>query len=120
VKEGGSSVETRGCGINIINSNSIVVVNHSQCRGGDIVLKRILKSLAWGILTKDIYYKSKTYHATHGSAAPLALVKEWKRTSYNAFMADPQWRDRIAYRESTIVFILAIVFVLNIIFAVNY
>jgi hypothetical protein len=84
------------------------------------VLKRILKSIAWGIGTKDIYYKGKTYHATHGTAPPLALVKEWKRTSYNAFMADPQWRDRIAYKESTIVFVLMIVFILNIIFAVNY
>jgi hypothetical protein len=84
------------------------------------VLKRILKSLAWGILTKDIYYKSKTYHATHGSAAPLSLVKEWKRTSYRAFMADPQWRDRIAYRETTIVCVLIIVFLLNIIYAIKH
>jgi len=71
------------------------------------MFKRILKSLAWGLLTKDVYYRGKMYHANNGRAPDYALVKAWKKESYTAFMDDPHWRQRIAVKD-TIVLVVAI------------
>ena len=70
------------------------------------MLRRILKSLAWGLLTKDVYFRAKYYHANEGVAAPLVLVKAWKRDSYHAFMDDPRWWNRIAIKDVVIVLCL--------------
>ncbi len=70
------------------------------------MIKRILKRLAWAFLTTDIYYKGKEYHADNGRAADYALVKAWKSESLNAFMADPNWRSRIARKELAVMAIL--------------
>lgn len=68
------------------------------------MLKKIIKSLAWGILTKDVYYRGKYYHAHNGVAPPLVMVKAWKRDSYHAFMDDPNWVNRIVFKEIAITF----------------
>jgi hypothetical protein len=75
------------------------------------VLKRILKSLAWGLLAKDVYYRGKYYHAHNGHAPPLVLVKAWKRDSYHAFMDDPTWWNRIVFKEAVITLTLLIILI---------
>jgi len=84
------------------------------------LLKKILKSLAWGILTKDVYYRGKYYHAHNGHAPPLVLVKAWKRDSYSAFMDDPTWWNRIVFKELVITFALFTVLVGLFIFTLHY
>lgn len=66
------------------------------------MLKKILKSLAWGLLAKDVHYRGKIYHANQGMAPPLTLVRAWKRDSYTAFMDDPNWTRRIATKDTVV------------------
>lgn len=84
------------------------------------MLKRILKSLAWGILTKDVYYRGKYYHVHEGVAPPLVLVKAWKRDSYHAFMDDPCWWNRIAFKEIAIVIVLLAILIGLFVFTLYY
>jgi len=84
------------------------------------IIKVIIKSIAWGILTKDVYYRAKFYHAHNGSAAPLVLVKAWKRDSYSAFMDDPQWWQRIAFKETVLVVCLLAIMVSMFVFTLRY
>lgn len=70
------------------------------------MLKRILKSIAWRTLTSDIYYREKQYHAIQGRTPNFALVKAWKKESYAAFMKDPNWTDRIAFKGAIIIGVL--------------
>lgn len=84
------------------------------------IVKGLLKSLAWGILTKDVYYRGKYYHAAEGVAAPLVMVRAWKRDSYRAFMDDPRWWNRIAFKETVLMFCLLAIMVGLFVFTLHY
>jgi len=84
------------------------------------IIKVIIKSIAWGILTKDVYYRGKYYHAAEGVAPPLVLVRAWKRDSYRAFMDDPRWWNRIAFKEIVITVCLLAILTGTFVFTLRY
>jgi len=84
------------------------------------LIKRILKSLAWGLGTKDIYYRGKYYHQHNGHAAPLVPVKAWHRDSYHAFMDDPRWWQRVAFKDGALIIVLLAVIVGILVLPLHY
>jgi hypothetical protein len=48
------------------------------------------------------------------------MVRAWKRDSYSAFMDDPDWWHRIAFKETVIAIVLFAILIGLFVFTLNY
>ena len=82
------------------------------------MLKRVFKGLVWWLLVKDVWYRCKMYHANQGRAPDYALVKAWRKEDYDAFMKNPHWWDRVAFKEVALMAIVILILVGMMVFMV--
>lgn len=77
---------------------------------------KFIKTLFWVLISKSVARRIDRYRIVNKANPPTELVRAWKQTDYERFMADPTWTVGVHYSDVSKFFlciaVIALIFLL--------